>query len=175
MADFNICIEWVLPHEAGTPPRYTIEPDPTPGEPNALACAGVNSVAYPADFAEIVALPEAERPARVALFYQTQFWNQWYGRLTSNAVAAYTLDSAVNEGPGTGVKELQLAVNAVAGPETVTVDDAWGPLTVTATNACNPTQLLAALKNVRDAMYQEIGGPDLAAWLARAALMPPFA
>jgi lysozyme family protein len=169
-ADFQTCYEWVLPHEAGNPPNYNVTND-NKGQ----VCAGINSLAFPADFAAIAALPIDERPTAVAGFYRRTYWNQFIAQLNSNAVAAYAMDAEVNEGQRIGCEIVQEAVNSQRGETWLEVDGEWGPITISEVNDCDPTDLLPALKTCRDAAYQKIGGPNLLAWLARAALIPPFA
>ena len=173
MADASICIGWVLPHEAGTPPNYGINPDPTQADPNAQVCAGINSHWYPDDFAAIIALPEDQRAPAVDAFYQRVFWSKWLAGLTSNAIAAYVLDAEVNESQRIGADLLEEAVDACGA--NVAVDGSLGPRTVAAANTISPAILLPALQNAREDAYRRIGGPNLKGWLARAALTPPFA
>ena len=168
MADASICIGWVLPHEAGTPPNYAVTAD-NKGQ----VCAGVNSLAFPDDFAAIAALPITERPDAVNAFYQRTYWSQWMAALTSNAIAAYSLDAEVNEGQRIGIDILQEGIDACGG--SVVVDGRLGTLTETAANAIEPTILLPAIQTARKAAYRRIGGPNLEAWLTRADLTPPFA
>ena len=167
MASFDICMDWVLPHEAGSPPKYAVTHD-NKGD----VCAGVNSLAYPRDFAFLAALPEADRLGAVAAFYQREFWNQWMGQIQSNAVAAYLLDCCINQGPGTGVKILQTALGACGQP--VKPDGCLGPASLTAVNLIPPAALKGPFQNARIVAYSRIGGPNLSGWLKRASLWPPF-
>lgn len=157
----------MLPHEAGTPPSYAITKD-NKGQ----VCAGINSLAYPRDFAFTASLNLADRPAAVAGFYQREFWNEWMNQL-SNPVAAYLLDSCVNQGPVTGVKILQRAV-AFCDGEAMVYDGLLGTQTVSRANSCPPTTLRAAFQTEREDAYRQIGGPNLTKWLERAKLWPPF-
>ena len=188
MALFEICYEWVLPHEAGTPPRYNITADPVSPLPNpdndpaiaadndrrrlAQACAGINSYWYRLDFAFIAALAEADRPAAVAAFYQRKFWSPQLAQIASNAVASYLLDSEVNQGQGKGVKILQTALGACGQP--VKPDGCLGPASLTAVNLIPPAALKGPFQNARIVAYNRIGGPNLSGWLKRAKLWPPF-
>lgn len=173
MASFSTCFnQFVLLNEAGDPPRYHISPDPTKSDPNAKVCAGINSAAFPRDFAFIAALPEDQRPAVVDAFYQRVFWNTYLSSLNSNRIAAVVLDAMVNQGPGTGVKLLQRATGACG--LVMTVDGLWGPVTVAAANSVPPEKLFPAFQQAREDAYRKIGGPNLEAWLARAAKVPNF-
>ena len=165
MADFQICFNWMLPHEAGTPPSYEITND-NKGQ----VIAGVNSLAWPADFADIDALPIGQRPAAVQSFYERRFWSPSCDQVTSDNIAAYLLDSRVNQGPITGVRILQKAVNACG--IGLAVDGALGPNTLAAVNSVDPLALLRAFQDAREAAYRKIGGPNLPGWLNRAALLP---
>ena len=135
------------------------------------AISGVNSGAWPAEFAAIAALPQAERGPVVQAFYQKDFWNRWLGALASTPLGMRVFDACVNQGGGIGVRELQMAVNSVDpdGPQ-VEEDGRWGPATEAAANARDPARLLAAFQAVRYAHYQEhdAGKPYLPALLARA-------
>ena len=169
MADFQTCYEWFLPHEAGTPPKYAVTAD-NKGQ----VCAGINSLAFPADFAAIAALPIEQRPIAVEAFYRRNFWSTYCDQISSNDIAAYLLDSRVNQGPGTGVEILQKAVNIVPTPGAVIIatDGGLGPRTAAAVNTRDPVVLLRVFQGAREAAYRAIGGPNLPAWLARAALLP---
>ena len=165
MADFQKCLSFVLPHEAGTPPSYEVTND-NKGQ----VIAGVNSLAFPEDFAAIAALPIGQRPAAVQSFYERRFWSPYCDQIASDNIVAYLLDSRVNQGPGTGVEILQEAVNACG--VALAVDGALGPNTAAGVNSVDPLALLHAFQDAREAAYRKIGGPNLPAWLARAALLP---
>lgn len=135
------------------------------------AISGINSGAFPKEFAAIAALPQAERGPAVQAFYLADFWNRWLGALQSTPVGMRVFDAAVNQGAGTAVRELQMAVNSVnANGPRIDEDGAWGPETEAAANLCDPAALLPAFQAVRYAHYQErdAGDPALPALLARA-------
>jgi len=171
MADFKTCFDFMIQNEDPTL-ACEIVPDIPPG---AHAISGINSAAYPADYAAIAALPQDQRLPAVTAFYQNNFWNKWIQVLTSNEVAMRVLDAAVNMGPGTAVKLLQTAVNAIyCPPQCIQVDGGWGPVTITAANGCEETELVEAFKNAREQHYRDIvaakpeDAPYLPKWLARA-------
>jgi len=171
VADFSTCFNWMIQNEDPTL-ACAIVPDIPPG---AHAISGINSAAYPADYAAIAALPQDQRPAAVTDFYQNNFWNKWIQALTSNEVAMRVLDAAVNMGPGTAVKILQTAINAIyCPPHTIPVDGGWGPVTITAANGLEEAEFVEAFKNAREQHYRDIvaakpeDAPYLPAWLARA-------
>lgn len=168
MSVFAICFPFVLENEAAEPPSYNSVPDAPDGS---FAIAGINSHYWPADYDRIAALPLADRPAAVADFYQRNFWNQWLEQIASNTLAAMVMDSEVNQGQGTGVKVLQMAVNMATGLAVLTVDGAWGPNTVEHANACDEGLLNYFIAG-RQARYRAIGGPNLDAWLTRASKIP---
>ena len=167
MADFRTCFSFVLPNEDFTPPRYEAVPDPTESDPAAQAISGINSAFWAADFAAIVALPQNQRGAAVAAFYERNFWSSWLQQLNSNKVAAMVLDADINEGRKEGTEFLQMACGVEA-------DGKFGPMTLTAANALPPAVIVPAFIEARQARYREIGGPNLAQWLERAARVPAF-
>jgi lysozyme family protein len=170
MADFPTCFSFVLSNEAGTPPNYAVTND-NKGQ----VCAGINSLAFPADFAAVAALPISERPAAVYSFYQRTYWNQWI-MLLVQMLAAMVMDSEVNQGQGTGVKVLQTACNTCSdGWPMIAEDGKWGPATVAAANAAGQA-LIPAFVQARVARYAITSGSaqDHAAWNARARKIPNF-
>jgi lysozyme family protein len=169
VANWEADYSFMMSHEDPTQ-AHAIEPDDPPG---AHVISGINSAAYPSQFAAIAAMPQADRGPAVENFYQTEFFNKWEAQL-SDPVEERILDAMVNEGPVTGVKDLQTAINSVSGAGTVVVDGGWGPATVAAANACDQLELVAAIQAVRKARYIAIvaAHPEdskyEAGWLARA-------
>ena len=167
MADFETDYEFMIANEDRTQ-AHAIVPDAPPG---AYAISGINSAAYPAQFKAIAAIPQAERGAAVENFYQTEFFNKFEAQL-SDPVAERILDAMLNNGPVTGTKILQKAVNSLDG--NLVVDGQWGPATVAAANACDQLALVAAIQNTRVAYYEAIVAAHPqdsvyeAAWLTRA-------
>lgn len=153
--------------------QYKVVPDSPPG---AWAISGINSDAYPHQYATIAAIPQAKRGPAIEQFYQTEFWNTWLEQLVSDNLAERVFDSAVNMGPGSAVRLLQVSVNSLQN-NALHVDGGWGPNTVLFANQlsipddCN---IVSAFKNVRREHYQHIvtnnpaNGKYLAGWLARA-------
>jgi hypothetical protein len=164
MADFLICYAFVLGNEDYTPPRYQTEPDPTKTDPQALVISGINSEAFPVDFEEVFAIPVNHRAPAVQAFYQKTYWNGWIQQL-EDPIAMRVMDAEVNSG-GEGVRLLQQACNALGAH--LEVDETWGPLTVAAARACNLVDLVGTFKSLRVAFYTSLGGPHVAAWVARA-------
>lgn len=167
MANFELCFNFVLPNEDYDPPQYKAVPDPTSGDPDAQAIAGINSHYWAADYAAIAALPQDARAVSVANFYRVNFWNKWLEQLASNRLAAMTLDAAVNQGAGWATKFLQGATGSE-------VDGHWGPNTISAANTANLDDAVNQFIALRKARYVEVGGPSLPQWLARAAKIPSF-
>lgn len=162
MDDFQICLAWTMQWED---PRlaYAVTPD-NKGQ----VLSGINSVAWPEDFARIAALPQAERPAAVAAFYQKNFYNQWLAQLDLD-IKKRVFDCGVNEGSGTAIKLLQESVNVVRKVAPFIAEDGlWGPATVAAANSVDQATLVATFIEGRCAEYRKIGGPFLGGWLARA-------
>jgi lysozyme family protein len=127
----------------------------TVSDTGGFAISGINSAAYPIDFARINAIQQGLRGQAVAAFYQQNFWNQWYAQIASDDVAKRAFDAAVNMGPRTACKLIQEAAGAVP-------DGAWGPNTVAAINRCDPAQLVASFKQDRLNYYVAIveGNPS---------------
>ena len=181
MADFDTDFNFMMTDEDSTQ-AHALVPD-APGTwvvvagakmwQGAWAISGINSKAFPADFAVIAALPQVQRGPAVEKFYETLFWNTWEGAL-SDAIAERVLDTAVNRGGVNGVKVLQMAVNACGG--SLTVDGHWGPATVAAANACDQDALLAALRAARLADYQAVvaANPSDAQYLGTAEAPGPW-
>lgn len=179
MADFSVVYPWTLAFEDYTPPRYEPNPDPTKTDPGAQALSGINSAAWPEDFAAIVAIPQAQRGPAVQSFYERRYWNQWYAQLASNEVAKRVFDMGFNTYPTTAVKLLQEAANstvqltslpyAVANLPLV-IDGAWGPKTISVVNSCSQAILVSAFQQLRVAHYKQYdaNSPYLAQLIARA-------
>jgi lysozyme family protein len=190
VADFAYCFAFILSNEDHTPPRYEDEPD-APGSyavvngvrvwNGARAISGINSHAWPAQYAVVAAVQQDARGPAVQTFYQTYFWSKWLAALTAPQVAAVVVDAMVNEGPGVGARLLQEAVNDsnATGGHMLNEDGALGAATVAAANTCDPVKLLAAFMDARTARYKALvdsnpaDTPYLAGWLARASKLPP--
>jgi lysozyme family protein len=167
MADFTTCFNWMMDNEDAAR-AYAMVPDV-----GGYAISGINSAAWPVQFEKIAALPVAQRAPLVELFYQTEFWNQWYAQLVSNDVAKRVFDTSVNIDEKKAVKLLQNAINGIVGngsSYTVATDGAWGPQTLTAANGASTSQLVSAFKQLRVAHYQanDANSPYLAQLIARA-------
>ncbi len=165
MADFLVSYNWMLDNEDRSR-QYKRVPDTPAG---AFAISGINSLAYPKQFAAIDILPQVSRGPAVQRFYQTEFWNPWISQLLSDDVAKRVFDSAVNTGPGTAVKLLQTAINEIAATP-ITVDGGWGPQTVRAANNCVAVALVSRFQHARLEHYQAIvaKNPDDAVYLGTA-------
>ena len=168
MAVFQIAYNWMMDNEDARR-AYAQVPDAPPG---AFAISGINSAAFPIDFADIKVIPQAQRGPAVQRFYQVNFWNRWFDKLLSDDVAKRVFDAAVNMGAGTAVKLLQTAINALGAA--FTVDGGWGPMTLAGANAANPEALVAAFIEARENHYRAIVQKNpadtqyLQNWLARA-------
>lgn len=169
MADFETAFNWTMDNE-DSGREYKTVPDAPPG---AHAISGINSAAFPSDFARIDALPIDQRPAAVESFYRLRFWSPWLAQIQSNELAKRVFDAEFNMGEGTGVKLLQTAVESTAGVSLV-VDGLWGPATLHGANACDPEAITEAFKAVRKQYYRDIvlknpaSAKYLNNWLARA-------
>ena len=168
MDDFLRCLAWTMQWED---PRlaYAVTSD-NKGQ----VLSGINSVKWPADFARIAALPQAERPGAVAAFYRRCFYNQWLAQLGIE-IQKRAFDCGVNEGSGVAIKVLQESVNVVRKTAPFIAEDGlWGPATVAAANSVDQVALVATFIKGRCARYRQIvvvnpaDEPYLAEWLARA-------
>jgi hypothetical protein len=116
MANWTIAYNWMMNFEDA--PRACAQvPDASPCgvDGPCFAISGINSGAWPAEFAAIAALPQSEREPLVQQFYQNHFWNNWYAQVESDDLCKRVFDFAVNGGSGTAVRCLQRAVNSLAG------------------------------------------------------------
>ncbi len=173
MADFLTAFQWMMQSEDARH-ACAVVPDSTPvgATGPCYAISGVNSGAWPQQYATIAALPQGSRLPAVQAFYEQYFWNHWYAQLVSDDLAKRVFDFAVNGGRETAVKTLQKAVNTLGG--NLTVDGGWGPLTLAAVNAANQQALMQAFIAARVAYYRQVvaNTPDdqqyLKGWLARA-------
>lgn len=177
MADWNTSYNWMMDFE--DPGRVCAQvPDACPKGVNGpcYAISGVNSGAWPTDFAAIVAMPQGGRAPAVQQFYENRMWNTWFAQVASDDLCKRVFDFAVNGGGGTAVRCLQQAVNSLPAAGTVPIaeDGGWGPATLGAVNAADPAALTAAFQAKRLAYYQSIVNADpnktryLAVWTARA-------
>jgi lysozyme family protein len=173
MADFMTAFQWCMQSEDA---RMTcaVAPDASPAgfSGQCYAISGINSGAWPQQYATIAALPQEARLTAVQDFYQQHFWNNWYAQLVSDDLAKRVFDFGVNGGSGTAVQTLQKAVNALGG--SLTVDGGWGPMTLAAVNAADQAAMVQAFIAARVAHYMAIvaGNPGdqkyLKGWLTRA-------
>lgn len=162
MADFQTCLDWTMQWEDPAH-AYAVTPDNV-----GQVLSGINSTKWPEDFAQISALPQAERLAAVSAFYHKNFWNEWLAQLDIE-IAKRVFDCGVNEGSGTATRLLQESVNVVRKTAPFIAEDGlWGSETVAAAISLDQAQLVAVFIEGRCARYIEIGGPDLNGWLARA-------
>ena len=168
MSDFVTSYNWMLDSE-DAPRRYNVVMDNN----GAGVVSGINAKSYPDDFARIQAIPQDQRGPAIQEFYLRKFWSPWYQSLASTEVGKRVFDMAVNGGPGTTVRLLQLAIADAGGPF-LEIDGAWGPNTVAAANGCTEYNLVTAYKAVRVQHYKDIASknpalaPYLNAWIARA-------
>ena len=170
MADFGFCYAFMESNEDALD-LHAVKPDECPAGcvGPCWAVSGINSGAFPARFAAIAALPQADRGPAVEAFYKDEFWGGWLGGVVSDDLAARVFDAAVNLGGAKAVQLLQRAINALGGAQ-VDVDGVCGPVTLSAVNNQNPALLLNAFKRLRYAHYAEYdaGNPALPVLLARA-------
>lgn len=169
MANFDVSFSWTMDFE--DPARaYATVPDAPPG---AHVISGINSAAFPSDFARISAIPQSDRLPAIIDFYHLRFWSPWLQQIQSDEVAKRVFDAEFNMGEGTGVKLLQTAIENAAGIS-LGIDGLWGPATLHGANTCDPDMLAAAFRTVRKQHYRDIvlknpaNAKYLEGWLARA-------
>jgi len=175
MADWNTAYNWMMDNEDAARACAQVA-DACPGgvAGPCFAISGINSGAWPVEFAAIAAADQASREPLVQQFYENHFWNSWYAQLNSDDLCKRVFDFAVNAGSGASVRCLQQAVNSFTLSDPLVVDGGWGPKTLAAANACNPATLVAAFQQQRVAYYQAIVAASpakaiyLNAWIARA-------
>jgi lysozyme family protein len=172
MASFDVCYNWMLDQE--DPRReYKIVPDAPQG---AHAISGVNSAAFPDEYAAIASVEQSQRADLIKKFYLNHFWNKWLAQINSDEVCKRVFDFSVNAGSHAAVKCLQEAVNILAqetGMTEIKEDGCWGQNTVKSANTCG-VSLISAFQQTRVAHYEAIvdAKPELAhylpQWMARA-------
>lgn len=153
MADFLPSLSFLLDNEDAAR-ECKIAPDACPKgcAGPCFAISGVNSGAWPSDYARIAALPQSERLPAVGAFYETNFWNAArLAGIDSQDIANRVLDEAVWSGAGTAIRLLQRAVNAVRSPsETPLVEDGLlGPVSLSAVNSAPEADLLVRYRRER--------------------------
>jgi len=182
MANWNTAYTWMMdnedPHRAcAQVPDAPEQLDPVTGHRiGAFAISGVNSAAWPTEFAAIASLPQNQREPRVQQFYRNHVWNQWFAQLLSDDVCKRVFDFAVNASGKRAVRCLQQAVNSLhaAGEAQLAEDGVWGAMTLHAANAADSAALVAAFQQQRVDAYQAIVAANparekyLAEWIARA-------
>lgn len=185
MASFETAYAWAQTSEDAAN-AHKIEPDAPPKEyTGPLPChviSGINSGAWPQDYAFIASLPQDQRGPAVKGFYFKHFWlngpscSSWYEQLASDEVAKRVFDMAVNGGSGAAVKCLQRGVNTLL-PDAVhliVVDGGWGPNTLQAANGCAEDELVSAFQQARTDYYKAVVAANpqdakyLESWTARA-------
>lgn len=177
MASFEIAYNWMKAQEDAADLHATV-PDRCPEGctlDHCFAISGVNSGAWPDEYAAIAVQPQDQRGPLVEAFYQAHFWNQWYAQLTSDEVAKRVFDFAVNAGSTASVRCLQEACNSLVLPSmAIATDGEWGPVTIKQTTLCFERDLVSAFQQRRVAHYDALidANPKLAiykdAWTARA-------
>lgn len=177
MADWNTAYNWMMNNEdAARACAQVADACPKGVAGPCFAISGINSGAWPAEFAAIAAADQAGREPLVQQFYENHFWNKWYAQLNSDELCKRVFDFAVNAGSGKAVRCLQQAVNSLLAPgeSPLAEDGGWGAKTLGAANAADPVALVSAFQDTRVAYYQAIVAASpakaiyLHAWIARA-------
>lgn len=172
MAEFEPAYKHMQKHEGG----YANDPDDRGGETyrgisrkNWRGWDGwpdIDQAKRRADFPTCLD-KNADLQGRVRLFYQRNFWAPTMQRLTSQELANWLFDKAVNMGIRQACKLIQRAAN-------VDADGIIGPQTMAAVNAADPVVLLARCREEASRYYVNLALSDpsqskfLHGWLARA-------
>jgi len=156
MADFDPAVAKTLIREGGA--RFTDNPDDHGGATK----YGISQNAYPN--VDIRNLTEDQAKA----IYKRDYWDKVAGdTLKSQAVAENIFDTAVNMGPTTATKLVQVALE-------LDVDGKFGPATANAVNASDEGEFLAEFTLAKVARYAAICNKDrtqskfLLGWINRA-------
>lgn len=180
MGNFGVAFSWLMQDEDETNLHATVlDACPSGCAGPCWAISGINSGAWPLQFAKIDALPQAQRGPEVETFYQAAFWNQWFAQIDSDEVAKRVFDASVNMGSAAAVRCLQEACNAAFGSDPSSesaepTDGKWGPNTIKWANALPEADLVSEFQQARCAYYDCIVAKNpadakyLAGWLARA-------
>jgi lysozyme family protein len=174
MADWNTAYNWMMDNEDFSRACKTV-PDAGPaGAGPCFAISGINSAAWPAQFAAIAAIPQDQRAPAVQQFYHDNFWNNWFAQVASDDVCKRVFDFAVNGSTHQAVQCLQQALNSLGTGARLQEDGGWGPMTLAGVNAADANAMVAAFKAQRVAHYRAIvtanpaRAPFLNGWIARA-------
>jgi hypothetical protein len=175
MADWNTAYNWMMDNVDALRACAQVSDACQGGVAGpCFSISGINSGAWPVEFAAIAAADQDCREPLVQRFYQDHFWNYWLAHINSDELSKRVFDFAVDGGSRTSVRCLQLAVNSFYHGNPLIEDGEWGPKTMAATNACNPETLVAAFQQQRVTYYQAVVAADpekatfLNAWIARA-------
>ncbi len=140
MSTFEAAIEHVLAQEGG----YSTDWRDRGGETK----WGISKAAFP--FEDIPNLTKE----RASWLYRQNYWGELWETITSQAIATYLFDTAVNMGRQPAERLLQQAVNEMGG--SVTVDGQVGPKTIAAINAGEATAILKEYRVQRLLRYLDL-------------------
>jgi lysozyme family protein len=142
MADFNPAVAKTLIREGGA--RFTDNPDDHGGATK----YGISQRAYPN--LDIANLTEDQAKA----IYKQDYWDKVSGdKLKSQSVAENIFDTAVNMGPTTATKLVQMTLS-------IGVDGKFGADTLKAVNAAGEGEFLAEYTLAKIARYAAICNKD---------------
>jgi hypothetical protein len=92
MADWNTAYNWMMDNEdAARACAQVADASPEGVAGSCFAISGINSGAWPVEFAAIAAADQASREPRVQRFYQDHFWNYWLAHLNSDELCKANL------------------------------------------------------------------------------------
>ena len=170
ITSFNYTMHWEDSTLSGA-----VTPDPTKDNPNARARFGVNSASHPEaeregffDMSRDAALQYAEDVFKYSYFSPMNGY-----QIRNQDICNKIVDMAFNQGCNQAGKIVQRALNSIlAGP--FAIDGIIGAKTVDGINACNPSDLLPALKEKAKDFYVGLAAShppfqkNLNGWIARA-------
>jgi lysozyme family protein len=159
MADFEPAFQFMLPHEGG----YNF----TPGDHGGKTKFGISQAAFPHLDIEHLTLDDARQ------LYIQHYWSPNYFReIISQDIANKIFDIAVNMSMRSWASIVQEACGDCG--VNIVIDGVWGARTRGAVNACNPRQLMVAIRQRQGEHYHRLAEHDptqakfLHGWLVRA-------
>lgn len=131
-----------------------------PRDPGGDTWYGISRRAHPG----IPWPPSKEDAERI---YREKYW--YFDGVRDQDVATKLFDMAVNMGPETAIKHLQVALRSFG--LSITLDGDFGPQTLKATNLIQPREVLKGLRLRQIQHYlrlEKVDNPFLRGWLNRA-------
>jgi lysozyme family protein len=125
MATFEAAIPVLMEHEGGIA--------------NVSDGEGITAFGWTLRTCRALGIQQPKTKEEAEALFHTHFWLPVYEKIASQAVATKIFDDAVNQGPMTAHKLLQVSLHSIGA--VVKIDGIFGPATLTAVNAV-PEELL---------------------------------